>query len=72
MARKPPIPKPMSRLRGDFFVSLENVCQQSLMMLQAVEMVIKHEGLPEPMRKILKERSDAVRDALVGNYDDDN
>lgn len=65
MARKKEPPKPMFGLRHDFMDSLENVCQQSLMLLQAVDMVLKNGGLPKPVAAVLQERHDAMRAALM-------
>jgi hypothetical protein len=70
MARKKQPLKPMSDLRFDFVASLENVCQQALMLMQAAEMVVRHDATPEPIRKILAERVADMRDALIGNDDE--
>lgn len=64
MARKEP-PKPMFDLRHDFVASLENLCQQSLMMLQAVEAVVKDDKLNPAVRSVLQERVAALRAALT-------
>jgi hypothetical protein len=66
MARKKEAPKPLFELRHDFVASLENVCQQSMMLLQAVDAVLQHDSNLKPgVRDILKERSDAMRAALM-------
>lgn len=58
----------MSALRHDFVASLENVCQQSLMLMQAVEMVIeKDSGIRPQIREMLSERAEALRAALLSN-----
>lgn len=68
MARQKEPPKPMSALRHDFVASLENVCQQSLMLMQAVEMVIeKDSGIRPQIREMLSERAEALRAALLSN-----
>lgn len=65
MARKKEPPKPMFDLRHDFVASLENLYQQALMLMQTVDMVVKHETTPEPIKKILREQSAALRAALM-------
>ena len=66
MNRKKEPPKPMSNLRHDFVAALENVCQQALMLMQAVDTVLQHDTNLKPgVRDILKERSDAMRAALL-------
>ena len=70
MARKKDTPKPISHLRFDFVDSLENVCQQSIMLLQAVDTVIKHGELNDEIKGILSERSKALRESLIGDGSD--
>lgn len=67
MARKKNLPKPLFDLRFDFVESLENVCQQAIMLLQAVDTVKQHGNLPEAINAILEERADALRNALMSN-----
>lgn len=64
MARKKDPAKPLFTLKHDFVDSLENVCHQAIMLLQAVDMVIKHGGVPEPVKEILVESSKEMRAAL--------
>lgn len=73
MAKKKQPAKPMSNLRFDFEDSLENVCNRSLMLVQAVDMTLEavnselqHATLPESIKTILKERADGLRAALIG------
>lgn len=65
MARKKDPPKPLSNLRFDFVDSLENVCNQAMMLLQAVDSVIQHGGLKPAINDILAERAKALRAALI-------
>lgn len=65
MARKKETPKPMFDLRHDFVASLENLCQECIMMLQAVDGAIEHGKLADPVKSILEERYKALRAALV-------
>jgi hypothetical protein len=69
MARKKEPPKPLFALRHDFVASLENVCNECIMMLQAVEMVTRESvpnvSIPGPVRELLKERVQALRAALM-------
>lgn len=66
MARRKEPPKPMSSLRHDFVASLENVCNEAMMLLQAVDTVLQHDTNLKPgVRDILKERSAAMRAALL-------
>lgn len=68
MARKKEQPKPISALRFDFVASLENVCQQAIMMLQVVDTLVRQDTSLKPtVRDLLKERSDALRMALIGD-----
>lgn len=74
MAKRKEPPKPLSRVRFDFVDALENVCNQSLMMLQAVDMLIRPgngiaEHIPDPVRQTLAERGAALREALIGGDD---
>lgn len=66
MARKKTPPKPMFDLRHDFVESLENVCQQGIMLLQTVDLLLKHDlKIPDSIKEVLKERHDAFRSALM-------
>lgn len=67
MGRKKEPAKAMFALKHDFVASLDNVCQEAIMLLQAVDMVINFKGgalLPPQIRSMLKERHDAMRAAL--------
>lgn len=67
MARKKEPPKPIASLRFDFAESLENVCHQAIMMIQAISAILQHDSeMAAASRDILKERHDALRDALIG------
>lgn len=65
MARNKQPPKPLFALRHDFAASLDNVCHEAIMLLQAVDMSIRQEGLPPAIKDILSERSKAMRAALM-------
>lgn len=67
MARKKEAPKPLSHLRFDFADSLENVCNQAMMLLQAVDTLIQHGDVKPSIKEILIERSKAMRDALISD-----
>lgn len=68
MARKKDPPKPLSSLRFDFVTSLENTCNQAMMLLQTVDMILQHDTNLKPgVRDILAERAKALRDALVSD-----
>jgi hypothetical protein len=69
MARKKETPPPLFSVRHEFVAALENTCQQAIMLLQAVELVIKNDvpdiKLPDAVRGILVERAKAMRAALM-------
>lgn len=67
MARKKEQPKPLFGLKHDFFASVENVCHEAIMLLQAVDMVVKNGGLDPAISQILAERSKAMRAALMSD-----
>lgn len=64
MARKKDPPKPLLASKFDFVTSLDNVIQESIMFLQAVEMVTDRGMAEGPVADILKERSAAFRAAI--------
>lgn len=64
MARKKEPPKPMFALKHDFVDALDNVCHEAIMLMQAVDMVIRHGEVPESIKQILVERTKAMRSAL--------
>lgn len=66
MARKKEPPRPLSALRFDFVDSLENVCNQAMMLLQVVDSVIGQDLLKPAISEMLAERSKALRVALIG------
>jgi hypothetical protein len=74
MARKKEQPKPISSLRFDFADSLENLCNQSMMLMQTVDSVIRHHDPSKPLNQgiidLLRQRSDAMRAAMIGGDDD--
>lgn len=72
MARKKTPAKPISALRFDFVESLENLCNESMLLWQALESVLQRRGKPIPdgVWDILQERHDAFRAALIGRDDD--
>jgi len=66
MARKPQ-PKPLFSMKEDFIDSLQHFCQQAIFLHQQVDSaltlgVLKHNPAVE---KLLRERADALRDAMV-------
>jgi hypothetical protein len=66
MARKKEPPKPMSSLRFEFVASLENLCNEAIMMLHAVDTLVRQDdGVKPGVRDILRERSAALRAALL-------
>lgn len=67
MARNKPTPKPLFDLKHDFVASLENVSHEAIMLLQAVDMVVRNGKLPTEISDILKERSKAMRAALTSD-----
>lgn len=75
MARKKDPPKPISELRFDFVDSLENVCNQAMMLMQVVDAILRHhdgdkvQPLPPGIVEMLQQRSDAMRQALIGKDD---
>lgn len=64
MARKKEPAKPLFTLKQDFVASLDNVCHEAIMLMQAVDMVIRHSEIPESIKTILVERAAAMRSAL--------
>jgi hypothetical protein len=64
MARKKEPAKPLFALKHDFVASLDNVCHEAIMLMQAVDMVIRHGEVPESIKTILVERAAAMRSAL--------
>jgi hypothetical protein len=69
MARKKDPPKPMFSLKHDFVASLDNLCNECIMMLQAVETVVRDDDKLVPgVRDILRERCKAFRAALSSDW----
>lgn len=64
MARQKEQPKPLFTLKHDFVAALDNVCHEAIMLMQAVDMVIRHGDVPESIKEILVERAKAMRAAL--------
>lgn len=64
MARKKDPPKALFAVKHDFVASLDNLCHEAIMLLQAVDMVIRNGNLNEPTKEILTERSKSFRAAL--------
>lgn len=65
MAKKEP--KPLFGLKHDFYESLDNVLQQTITLMQCVDQALDLAGdkIPEPIRDLLKVRSEALRKALM-------
>lgn len=67
MARRKDPPEPLSSLRFEFVDALENVCHQSIMMLQVVDTLTRQDSSLKPtVKSLLEERSKALREALIG------
>lgn len=64
MARKKDPPKPLFAVKRDFVDALDNVCHEAIMLLQAVEMVLRHGDVPASIKEILVERTKSMRAAL--------
>jgi hypothetical protein len=71
MSRKKETPKPMFALRADFAASLENVCNECVMMLQMVDSLIQLGNLTPNLKAMLIERRGKMRAALMSENDDD-
>lgn len=70
MARKKEPPKPIAGLRFDFVNSLENLCDETMLTVQALSSVLKIDSEIHPaIKEILQERHDALRAALIGSDD---
>ena len=65
MARTKETPKPLFTLKHDFYASLDNAAQQGIMLIQAVETVLKQGREKIPSADILEERVTAFRKALI-------
>jgi hypothetical protein len=63
MAKKPP-PKAMFTLKHDFYDSLDNVLQQALNLMQAVDTAIQLGAVTGPAAEVLQKQSAAMRAAL--------
>ena len=63
MAKKQP-PKPLFSLKADFYESLDNVAQQGIMLITAIETVMHHTEIPKGVKELLVERVKAFRSAL--------
>lgn len=70
MARKKDPAKPLLSLKHDFYDSVNNTIQEAIMLLQAVDFVLKYGGdrLPPEGKKELETRAAAFR-AAVFNED---
>lgn len=65
MARKKDPPKPMFALRFDFVASLDALCGEATMLLNALETVLKHDASLKPgVKDLLDQRCKALRAAL--------
>lgn len=67
MAKPKEKAKPLFTLKHDFYASVDNVAQEGIMLIQAIEMALRHGKLPEAAAEILKERCDSFRAALSAN-----
>jgi hypothetical protein len=66
MPRKKETPPPLFRVRHEFFASVEAVCHQATMLLTALDTVLNHGDLKPSIKEALTERSEALREALMG------
>lgn len=64
MAKTKEKPKPLFAVKHDFYASVDNVAQESIMLIQAIEMALRGGKIPEPVADILKERVAAFRASL--------
>lgn len=66
MARKKEPPKPILASKFDFVESLDNVLHECMMMVNALDTVLRHgsEKLPKPIADVLQERCDALRKSI--------
>jgi hypothetical protein len=64
MARSKEPPKPLFNLKHDFYASLDNVAHEAIMLLQAIDMALKHGAVSDTIAPTLKERSAAFRASL--------
>lgn len=70
MVRKKEPPKPLFTLKHDFVAALENVCSEAVMLLNALETVLRHDSSLKPgVRDLLAERCKALRAALLSGED---
>lgn len=66
MARKKAPPPPLFDLRHAFVASLENVCNEAVLMLGAVETILRHDDqIKAGARDLLRARVAALRSALM-------
>lgn len=64
MARKKEQPKPLFAVKHDFYASLDHLAQEAIMLLQAIDMALRSEQIPDPAASILRERAASFRAAL--------
>lgn len=67
MARKKEQPKALFAVKGDFYASLDHLAQESIMLIQAVEMALQHGQIPDAAADILRERIKSFRAALTSD-----
>lgn len=67
MTRKQEPTKPLFAVKHDFYASLDKLAQESIMLIQAVEMALQHGKIPEASAGILRERITAFRAALTSD-----
>ena len=69
MARKTKTYVPLFNVRHDFADSLQNVCQEAILLLQAIDTTLGVDGAitNSAARDILTERATAFRAALCGD-----
>ncbi len=65
MAKAKEKPKSLFALKGDFNASLDNVCHEGIMLIQAIEMALRADKIQGEAGAVLKERAAAFRAALA-------
>lgn len=69
MAKKKEMPKALFSLKGDFYASLDNLTHEGIMLIQALELTLKHGKITGEAANILRERVAAFRNALSPTND---
>lgn len=70
MARKKEKARPLFSVKHEFADSLEAVCNEAIMLLQAVEMALRAGKIQDAVADALKERAAAFRATLITSDDE--